>query len=477
MDVLVIGGGSGGIAAALAAARMGLQVTLIEAAATLGGTATQSLVCSWEPGMGGTGMPLEAYRRLRRRQAVGIHRLKRHCCAPEPRLAHFPGGEHRLDPQGTYAQTLRRWRAAIDESGEDPGKYPYEFISTHLRGVSFVPEVWQEEAALWLCETGVQVRTGIAVVAAERQGETVISVQLADGTQLQARTYIDATADVVVARAAGCRTRLGCDARADFAEPGAPLTASEQLNGVSLVYRITPDALAPDPGPIACWWAKQFPVSHMVELPDGDRVVNPLPIMEGTLVHMLGLPAARAEAERRTLAHWQDLQNRWPEFRGYRLRAQALALGIREGHRIEAERMLTEHDLRDGLAAQTDPDLIAVADHAIDVHGYAGGARELTGPYGIPFRCLIPRGCRNMVIACRGAGFSSIAASSCRLSRTMMQLGQAAGTAAALAQRQGTAVAAVDAAQLRAALISQGVQLSAEPDAFVQIRVAMAESA
>lgn len=465
MDLVVIGGGSGGIAAALAGAQSGMSVTLIEAAPVLGGTATRALVCTWEPGIGGTGLPLEAYRRLRQRGGAAIHRVERHCAAPDPDRRHFPGGENRLVADGRYGQTLRRW-------GAPAGGYPYAFMREHCRGVAFIPEAWEDEAAVWLAELGVTVRTGTAMRAVRRSGTQIRAVDLSDGSTLHGRTFIDATADVVVARAAGCATRCGRDAQADFAEPGAPGVAGPELNGVSLVYRLAPDGDGSDPGPVACWWAPTFPVSHVVELPDGGLVVNPLPIMTGREACERGAENALAEAQRRCAAHWQDLRHRWPEFRTFRLVAPAPALGVREGHRIIAERMLTEHDVRGGIPVQRDPDIIAIADHALDVHGFGSEARELAGPYGIPFRCLVPQGCDNLLIACRGAGFSSIAASSCRLSRTMMQLGQAAGTAAALAARSGVAAAAVDPEALRAELDAQGVQLTAEPTPAVAARIA-----
>ncbi|MGC9319022.1 MAG: FAD-dependent oxidoreductase, partial [Armatimonadota bacterium] len=85
--------------------------------------------------------------------------------------------------------------------------------------------------------------------------------------------------------------------------------------------------------------------------------------------------------------------------------------------------------------------------------------RELTEPYGIPYRCLLPREMRNLLVASRAGSFSSIAASSCRLSRTMMHLGQAAGTAAAMAVEGGYDPADVPTDDLRAALRDQHVQL------------------
>jgi phytoene dehydrogenase-like protein len=53
-DLIVVGGGSGGFAAALAAARNGISVLLIEKADWLGGNATRGGVNNWEPGVGGT---------------------------------------------------------------------------------------------------------------------------------------------------------------------------------------------------------------------------------------------------------------------------------------------------------------------------------------------------------------------------------------------------------------------------------------
>jgi flavin-dependent dehydrogenase len=62
----VIGAGSGGIGAALAAGRMGLKTVLIEEQELIGGTAVNSGVNVWEPGIGGTGIPFDIYRRLTR---------------------------------------------------------------------------------------------------------------------------------------------------------------------------------------------------------------------------------------------------------------------------------------------------------------------------------------------------------------------------------------------------------------------------
>ena len=109
------------------------------------------------------------------------------------------------------------------------------------------------------------------------------------------------------------------------------------------------------------------------------------------------------------------------------------------------------------------------------MHGQGRGASELPAPYGIPFRCLLPRGWKNLLVACRAAGFSHIGASSARLSRTMIQLGQAAGTAAALSAEANVDVADTHPRALRERLVAQYVQLEYPPRPDVAARVAAAD--
>ena len=76
-DLAVIGGGSGGFGAALAAARQGLDVVLVERADRLGGNSVRGGVHCWEMGAGGTGIPFDLYRRLRQIPgAVGIYSIR-----------------------------------------------------------------------------------------------------------------------------------------------------------------------------------------------------------------------------------------------------------------------------------------------------------------------------------------------------------------------------------------------------------------
>jgi hypothetical protein len=173
--------------------------------------------------------------------------------------------------------------------------------------------------------------------------------------------------------------------------------------------------------------------------------VNPLGVLPGEVLVRHGYDRAYAMAKPVVEAHWRWLRGQ-KEFAGYEFHSFAPMLGIRESWRVVGEYVLREQDLVAGRARQPHADIIALADHAVDVHGSGRPSKviELKGPYGVPYRCLIPKGRPNLLVACRGASFSQIAASSCRLSRTMIALGHAAGLAAAQSAARGIPVAAVD---------------------------------
>lgn len=463
-ELAVIGGGSGGFGAALAAARLGVDVVLVEMSDQLGGNSVRGGVHCWEPGVGGTGIPFDLYRRLARKaNAVGIYNFGRHLGTFDPQRESYPypGGETVIDPSRHYLDSLlRHGTRGLSATTA------LAFRREKLHGVVFEPGAMAEAMQSLLAETGhCRVLLKAAFVSAKAEGGRIQSINLSGGRTLTARYYVDATGDGLVCTAAGCQILKGQESRATYHEPDAPATATARVNGASLVYRVTPVAearLEPLPEGIAprCWWAKNFPVAQINHYPNGDLNVNMLPTMEGAEFLKRGYADTLSECRRRVLAHWHHVQTTCAEFQKYRLNWIAPALGIRESQRILGEAILTENDLLAGLSNQKAPDIIGIADHPMDTHGsQARGIGEMREPYGIPYRCLVPKGQRNLLIACRAASFSSLAASSCRLSRTMIQLGQAAGTAVALAKSLDVALPAVPADRLRAALRRQHVQL------------------
>ena len=461
-DLCVVGAGSGGIGAALAAARMGLSVLLIEKSDTLGGNAVRGGVHNWEPGVGGTAFPFEIYQRLQKIPgAVAIVRMARHCAVPQAGEPVYPGGEALPDPEATYAHTLQRHSLKELSPEEKFGR------SSAFRSIVFEPDAYSRAVGEMLAETGkCTILTNTAFREVRVKDGRIERLILDNGDEVNASFFVDSTADAKLCQAAGCQFMRGQEARETFGEPDAPEQASSKVNAVTLIYRITPrDHAAVDPlptdVPAECWWQSRFPVSLNSGYANGDLNINMLPTMQGEEFLRLGYPAAYAECRRRVLAHWHNLQTRpdFPEFQRYTISWIAPALGVRETVRVVGEYILTEHDILKGIGRQTDPDIITLADHAMDRHGEGGGCIELREPYGVPYRCLLPKGIDNLLVACRGASFSSIAASSCRLSRTMMALGHAAGAAAALAKDKCMPLRDIPAEALREILRSQHAEL------------------
>lgn len=464
-DLVVIGAGSGGIGAVLAAARAGLHVLLVEKTDMLGGNATRCGVNCWEPGVGGTGIPFDIYKRLKRiPQAVGIYSPGRHFMWQRPdETIPYPGGENLIDPTCSYGDSLLR---------HPPHPMPrpelLEFRRKYNHGVPFEPDAFAQVAGELLAETGrCTVLMNTAFTGVTIRDRRISGLELSDGRQVTASFYVDGTANVLLAQACGCEAMLGQESRATFGELHAPDAPQDHLNGATLIYRVTPverSDIEPLPEGIlaTCWWRPTFPIAAINHYPNGDLNINMLPTMEGREVLALGYDAAYTECLRRVAAHWHHNQESFPEFRGYRLKWIAPGLGEREGPRVVGRHVLTEHDLHAGLSGQPHDDIIAIADHAMDTHGSStgrAGTSEFYQPYGVPYRCLLPRDVDNLLVACRGASFSSLAASSCRLSRTMLQLGQAAGSAAFLALELGVDLSEVPPDRLKTFLREQHVQL------------------
>ena len=186
---------------------------------------------------------------------------------------------------------------------------------------------------------------------------------------------------------------------------------------------------------------------------------------------------ARAECERRIRLAWNWMQ-REQGFEKFRLTRLFPVMGVREGPRLIGRHVLTENEIQLGWAAQPRPErFITLADHELDIHGAGGMQQKLKQPYGVPYECLLPREYRNVAAACRGAGFTHIAASSCRLSRTMMQLGHAAGLAAAVATRNDSSLPDVHLGRVRQWLEEDDVALTPEDPRFPRLRPALAVAA
>jgi hypothetical protein len=410
-DVCVVGGGSGGIGAAVAAARAGATVLLVEREAILGGTSTAGYVINWEPGPG-----CDIAREI------------------VDRLAQYENGRI-ITRARDYEGTLTR---------ASNGRVEYEI------------EPFHEVCMAMLQETGrarVLLQTTFVLAAADREQKRVRWIDVVrngERCRIRARSYVDCTGSGFLCQTVGCDAMLGADARSRFGEPSAPEKTHDILNALELCYRIRKS-----PNPVR----QQLPEGRKPRrggagwpLPSGDMFINTCGgLAPGWLLMELGYEGARKELELRVQQHWNWIQKeRYPD---YEFDSYASMLAIRESHRILGEYVLREQDVLTHVSKTPHQDVIAIADHPMDTHGAKGGLGKVAAPYGIPYRCLVPKGpWKNLLVACRGASFSHLAASSCRLSRTIMALGHAAGLAAAESADRGVDVMEVDIPGIQAQL-------------------------
>ena len=148
-----------------------------------------------------------------------------------------------------------------------------------------------------------------------------------------------------------------------------------------------------------------------------------------------------------------------PSFANCSLRDVAAVVGVRESRGAVGEYCLTAEDVRGGRIFE---DAIALGGHPLDMHRSKDATQEapfLDRPYSIPYRCLVPKGSRNLLVSGGLISADRQAFSSARVQAQCMATGQAAGTAAALCAAGAVLPSTLDFRQLRQRLAAHGAVL------------------
>jgi hypothetical protein len=174
------------------------------------------------------------------------------------------------------------------------------------------------------------------------------------------------------------------------------------------------------------------------------------------------LTAAELEARQQAHELARFLASDVPGFERAYLQQSAAQIGVRESRRIVGQYVLTGEDV---LSARKFPDGVARGSYPIDIHNPAGAGTVLRSLppgewYEIPYRCLLPRGVDNLLVAGRPISSTHEAHSSLRVMPIAIAIGQAAGTAAALCAARKIPPSRLPAAALRRRLAAQDVDLS-----------------
>ncbi len=173
-------------------------------------------------------------------------------------------------------------------------------------------------------------------------------------------------------------------------------------------------------------------------------------------------PQERSRAERQAredMLHMVSiLQREVPELRHSYLVTGATDLHVRESRKLIGEYVLTEDDITN---CRLFPDSVAYGAWPFDIHptdGFVGvhpHKESPPRPYGIPFRCLVPRSMDGLLVAGKAISTTHTAHGSTRVPGTSMATGQAAGAAAALATMKNERLRDVHVDELRAELLRQ----------------------
>lgn len=445
-DVLVVGGGNAGCTAAIAAARLGARVRLVERYGFLGGTATAAMVAPW----------------------MTYH------AATADEAGRVTGG------------LAQEFVDRLVDMGGSPGHLPdaSDYVPTIT---PFDPEVHKWLLMAMCEEAGVQLLLHATFLAPIMEGARIagVRVQTVGGARdLRAHRVIDCTADAHVSCAAGVPCAQGN--RDGLVQP---MTMMFRLSHVDLEataawLREHPDQVRTSLAPgqfsadtltaIAGFWSlwKEAQAAGEVDIPreivsifrgvHRDEVtVNMTRVTGLDPLDADDLTRAEIETRRQTMQLLRFFQRRVPGFAQCRLAATPAQVGVRESRRIVGEYQLTGDDL---LKARTFPDGVARSAYPIDIHNPKGaGTTTVRLPegktYEIPYRCLVPLGVDDLLVAGRCISVTHEALASTRLTPTIMTLGQAAATAAVQGLRGGRAPRHVDTDALRASLVEQGVDL------------------
>ncbi len=446
-DILVIGLGSAGFAAARRALLAGAAVVGVDALPGPGGTSTYGGVNNWEPGV----------------SYPGVHEI-----LAERLLA---SGDAFVGKTVAYVSSQNRF-ATSDRSG-DAYETTLRRFGVHpddMRRLHYEPDAMAGVMDALLHEADTDGKLTLfynsRFLSLDREGRRIRTAVFSTPEGLVTvvpKVVLDCTGDLLPSRKAGCRCVYGEEAHDTYGEEAAPASATGFVNGLTQCFRIAETGADMPPMPevyrdvdLTGWEAYMEkacgPVSCFTVYPRGGIYVNMLPTGEGDLFFQYPMEQLKHLCEARAYSYMRWL-NRRGYLRGWEITHMFPLLGLRETWRLVGRYVLTIDDLYAGCA----PSLglghtIAIADHPSDTHGRGNHIGDTYPGYGIPYECLLPCEVDNLLVACRGSSFSHLAASSTRLSRTMLQLGEAAGCAAAICVEQGISPAQVDVGLLRARL-------------------------
>lgn len=443
IDVLVVGAGPAGICAGISAARNGAKTLIIDGNGCVGGATTVNYV--------------------------------------GPFMTTYDAKNEFMIMRGLFEEILEKMKAeggAIDPEiieAEMPRSGFYRIGHAHVG--PFDHESFKKICSEMIVESGAKLLLYTQFVDVLKNEDAISSVVIHNKNGLsviKAKVIVDCTGDGDVAARSGVKYDLG------RVEDGnmQPATLFFRVNNVDtekLAAHIHEhrDEIRPFYGPFS-WLIKEKPVEWgdvpraevclFEDVEPGEYRLNVTRILNinGTDAEDL----TRAELEGLKQAHkiFDFLKKYAAGFENAHFIDSAPSVGIRETRHIDGVYKLCVDDVK---AAKVPYDTIAVMATNMDTHN----KKDPGGTYytlqngrffGVPYRCLLPNGISNLLVAGRCISADAMAGSAIRMIPCCMLFGQAAGTAAALAVEHNVTPSEVNTNELRATLKKQGAYLGDE---------------
>lgn len=440
-DVVICGGGPAGCAAALAAARNGTKTLLLESQGQLGGMATSSLVSHWLGGRSADcgewvvgGIFKELCERAFKEKAAIIPQIK--------------NGE--FSPHGW------NWEEGSLTAGIPLDPFRLSALLDKL-----------------MAEAGVDVllfTSFVDAVVKDNRIEQIISFNKSGLAGIRAELFIDATGDADVAARSGCEIVKGRESD-NLTAPATVIMHVYNVDGKELSNYIHKYKSPRFLQEIAEWtksgeWKFDYDRFISVQLTDeSEYMINTSRIcgIDGT--DGKSISDLMRQGRRENLKLLEIIRRNIPGFQNVKLKAIATFPGIRESRRIVADYLLTVDDIRYGKIFD---DIIGFSAYGWDLPDpkhpslqpmEGRGVTIAHNKTPIPFRIMLPKPIENLICPGRAVSVERDVLGPLRVMAPCMAMGQAAGTAAALAVADKLPFAKIDMAKLKKILQEQNVEL------------------
>lgn len=399
-DLIVVGGGMAGVAAAVSGAREGLSVLLIERSGCLGGAMANSLV-----------YPFMQYKTR----------------------------DGKLLSAGIFAEMLERKKSY--------GNASWEYFKCVFDDM--------------VTQANVDVLFHAVVFETKTEGRRIKSVSVATRSgvsEYKAGYFIDCSGDGELIAMAGCDYQLGRESDG----LSQPMTTCFRVCGVDVEQYKSESAMLQEK-------YREWQAANKITNPredilafygygDGIMHFNTTRIIRHNPVDPVEISRAEMLARKQVVEMMAFFRETSKAFENATLISIASDIGVRESRKLKGVHVLTAEEL---LSCRDFEDTIALGNYDIDIHNPSGTGTTIkhipVGQYyKIPYRCLLPKEYDNMLVAGRCLSATHEAHSSVRIMPICACLGEAAGTAAALANQTTGNVQTVDVHRLRARLQENG---------------------